>query len=92
LQRTRRFFAVWYQRGRNLAGRAEQAMSTIRPEAIRADMRFLSDDLLEGRGTATRGHAIAAKFMAAQFEGLGCSRQATQELISRGAASVGETR
>src|SRR5882724_6202336 len=50
---------------------ADQAMSTIRPEAIRADMRFLSDDLLEGRGTATRGHEIAAKFMAAQFEGLG---------------------
>ena len=50
---------------------ANQAMSTIRPEAIRADMRFLSDDLLEGRGTATRGHEIAAKFMATQFEGLG---------------------
>jgi hypothetical protein len=30
---------------------AEEAMSTIRPEAIRADMRFLSDDALEGRGT-----------------------------------------
>lgn len=50
---------------------ADRAMSTIRPEAIRADMRFLSDDLLEGRGTATRGHELAAKFMAAQFEGLG---------------------
>jgi Peptidase family M28/PA domain len=49
----------------------DQAMSTIHPEAIRADMRFLSDDLLEGRGTATRGHELAAKFMAAQFEGLG---------------------
>jgi hypothetical protein len=50
---------------------ADQAMSTIHPEAIRADMRFLSDDLLEGRGTATRGHEIAARFMATQFEGLG---------------------
>ncbi len=50
---------------------ADRAMSTIRPEALRADMRFLSDDLLEGRGTATRGHELAAKFMAAQFEGLG---------------------
>jgi len=50
---------------------ADQAASTIVPEAIRADMRFLSDDLLEGRGTATRGHEIAAKFMATQFEGLG---------------------
>jgi Peptidase family M28/PA domain len=50
---------------------AEAAMATIRPEAIRADMRFLADDLLEGRGTATRGHEIAAKFMAAKFEALG---------------------
>jgi hypothetical protein len=50
---------------------ADEAMSSIRPEAIRADMRFLSDDLLEGRGTATRGYELAAKFMATQFEGLG---------------------
>jgi hypothetical protein len=50
---------------------ADAAMATIRPAAIRADMRFLSDDLLEGRGTATRGHELAAKFMATQFESLG---------------------
>jgi hypothetical protein len=50
---------------------ADAAMATIRPEAIRADMRFLADDLLEGRGTATRGQEIAAKFMAAQFEQMG---------------------
>jgi Zn-dependent M28 family amino/carboxypeptidase len=50
---------------------AEQAMATIRPEAIRADMRFLADDLLEGRGTGARGHELAAKFMAAQFEQMG---------------------
>ena len=50
---------------------AETAMATIRPEAIRANMRFLADDALEGRGTATRGHEIAAKFMASQFEQMG---------------------
>jgi hypothetical protein len=49
---------------------ADEAMSTIRPETIRADIRFLSDDLLEGRGTATRGYQIGAKFMATQLEGL----------------------
>ncbi|MBZ5658050.1 MAG: hypothetical protein LAO56_22540 [Acidobacteriia bacterium] len=37
---------------------AVQAMSYIRPEAIRADRRFLADDLLEGRGAGTRGHEI----------------------------------
>ena len=50
---------------------ADEAMSAIRPEAIRGDMRFLSDDLLEGRGTGTRGYELAAKFMATQFETLG---------------------
>src|ERR1700719_2131584 len=50
---------------------ADEAMNTIRPEAIRAEMRFLSDDALEGRGTGTRGYDIAAKFMATQFESLG---------------------
>ncbi|HTC67711.1 MAG TPA: M28 family peptidase [Candidatus Acidoferrum sp.] len=49
----------------------DEAMNTIRPEAIRADMRFLSDDALEGRGTGSRGYDIAAKFMATQFESLG---------------------
>jgi hypothetical protein len=50
---------------------ADEASTTIRPEAIRADMRFLADDLLEGRGTGTRGHEIAAKFIASQFEAMG---------------------
>jgi len=50
---------------------ADAAMARIAPSAIRADMRFLADDLLEGRGTGTRGFDIAAKFMATQFEGLG---------------------
>src|ERR1700688_3554886 len=50
---------------------ADSALQSIRPEAIRGDMRFLSDDSLEGRGTATRGHEIAAKFMAAEFEAMG---------------------
>src|SRR3984893_6470475 len=50
---------------------ADEAISTIRPEAIRADLRFLSDDALEGRGTGSRGYDIAAKFVATQFESLG---------------------
>ena len=50
---------------------ADAAMAGIRAEGIRAGMRFLADDLLEGRGTATRGHEIAAKYMASQFEAIG---------------------
>ena len=50
---------------------ADAAMAVIRPEGIRAGMRFLADDLLEGRGTGTRGFEIAAKYMASEFEGIG---------------------
>jgi len=38
---------------------------------IRADIRYLSDDLLEGRGTGSRGGMLAARYIASQFEGLG---------------------
>jgi Peptidase family M28/PA domain len=50
---------------------ADAAMAGIRAEAIQAGMRFLADDLLEGRGTGTRGHEIAARYMASQFEAIG---------------------
>jgi Zn-dependent M28 family amino/carboxypeptidase len=47
---------------------AEQA---ITPELIRAHVRFLASDLLEGRGPGTRGDALAQEYIATQFEGLG---------------------
>lgn len=50
---------------------ADDASQAIRPEAIRAHMRFLADDLLEGRATGTRGHEIAARYMASEFEAMG---------------------
>lgn len=50
---------------------ADAAMNSIRGEAIRAHMRFLADDLLEGRATGTRGYAIAAEYMASEFERMG---------------------
>jgi hypothetical protein len=40
----------------------------VRPEALRAHMRFLADDTLEGRGTGTRGFQLAARYVAAQLE------------------------
>ncbi|MEP6593187.1 MAG: peptidase M28, partial [Acidobacteriota bacterium] len=40
-------------------------------ERIKADVAFLSDDLLEGREAGTRGHEIAARYIAAQFAILG---------------------
>jgi Zn-dependent M28 family amino/carboxypeptidase len=43
------------------------AMETISPERIRAHVRFLAHDLLEGRGTGQRGGDIAAEYIATQF-------------------------
>ncbi len=50
-----------------LPGAAFAAMETINPEHIRWHVRFLSDDLLEGRGTGQRGGDIAAEYIATQF-------------------------
>ena len=38
---------------------------------IRADVEFLASDNLEGRDTGSRGHAIAADYVAAQFRAIG---------------------
>src|SRR6201981_3939872 len=46
---------------------AFQALETINPERIRAHVRFLSHDLLEGRGTGQRGGDIAAEYIATQY-------------------------
>ncbi|MBV8113614.1 MAG: M28 family peptidase [Silvibacterium sp.] len=46
---------------------ARQAAASIDPEKIRAHVRFLADDLLEGRGPGTRGGDIAAKYIGTQF-------------------------
>src|SRR5260221_1205581 len=47
------------------------ALDRFSKEAFRANMRFLADDLLEGRGTATRGQALAAHYVAAQLQAAG---------------------
>jgi Zn-dependent M28 family amino/carboxypeptidase len=43
------------------------SMQTIDPHRIAEHVRFLANDLLEGRGTGTRGGDIAANYVAAQF-------------------------
>lgn len=44
---------------------------TFSPDRFRAHVTFLADDLLEGRDTGSRGHEIAAAYVASQFIGLG---------------------
>ncbi len=43
------------------------ALETISPDHIRWHVRYLSHDLLEGRGTGQRGGDIAAEYIATQF-------------------------
>jgi Zn-dependent M28 family amino/carboxypeptidase len=50
-----------------LPAKAGAALNGIDAEHIRAHVRFLADDLLEGRGTGARGGDIAAKYIATQF-------------------------
>ena len=47
------------------------ASKAIRPEEIRAHIRFLSDSLLTGRAPGTPGYDIAAHYVAAELEGMG---------------------
>ncbi len=46
---------------------ARQAAESIDPEHMRAHVRFLALDLLEGRGPGTRGDQLAAEYIATQF-------------------------
>jgi Zn-dependent M28 family amino/carboxypeptidase len=47
------------------------AVSQISESALRAHIKFLSDDRLEGRGTGARGGELAALYAAGQFEAMG---------------------
>ncbi|MHB9065996.1 MAG: M28 family metallopeptidase [Pirellulaceae bacterium] len=63
--------------GQDGNGAVGLALDQIKPSAIRAHVRFLADDLLEGRGTGTRGYQVAAKYVAAHFEALGLTPAGT---------------
>ena len=44
-----------------------QTPPDIKPNALASHIRFLADDLLEGRETGSRGFELAARYVAAQF-------------------------
>ena len=54
-----------------LAKAGAPGMSAVSPAALSAHIRFLSDDLLEGRDTGTKGHAVAARYFASQLQASG---------------------
>jgi len=49
----------------------KSAADAIVPDVLRAHVRFLSHDLLEGRGPGTRGDALGQAYIASQLEALG---------------------
>jgi Zn-dependent M28 family amino/carboxypeptidase len=54
-----------------LSPEARKAMNSIDSEKIRATVKYLADDALEGRGTGQRGGDLAADWIAAQFKKYG---------------------
>src|SRR5712691_236151 len=63
--------------------------SLINEDSLRAHIKFLSDDLLEGRGTGARGGEIAANYIAAQLEALGLKGAGTQGSFFQPVSLVG---
>jgi Zn-dependent M28 family amino/carboxypeptidase len=66
------------------------------PERIRAHVKFLASDLLEGRGTGQRGGDIAAEYIAAQFASYGLKPAGDtgtyfQDVPMVGVKTLGET-
>src|SRR2546423_7226881 len=50
---------------------ARQAMNAIDSEKIRATVKYLSDDSLQGRGTGQKGGDMAADWLGRQFKAYG---------------------
>ena len=49
----------------------DAAEPSFSPDRVKAHVAFLADDLLEGRGTGTRGFDIGARYVASQFAAAG---------------------
>jgi Zn-dependent M28 family amino/carboxypeptidase len=53
------------------SGIAEKAAAAITRSVLEAPIRFLSDDLLEGRGPSSRGDRLTQEYLASQLQGMG---------------------
>ena len=63
--------------------------SPISESALRAHIKFLSDDRLEGRGTGARGGELAALYCAQQFEAMGLKGAGPKGSYWQGVSLVG---
>lgn len=74
-----------------LPRKARSALDTIEAGRIRAHLKFLASDLLEGRGTGQRGGEIAASYIATQFELMGLRPGAAEGSYFQKVPLVGNT-
>ena len=74
-----------------LPGGAFAAIHDVNDARIKADIKFLSSDLLEGRGTGSRGGDVAAEYIATQFESAGLKPAGDQGTYFQKVPMVGIT-
>lgn len=79
------------QRAPLVTSAEKAAAEVIVPDVLRAHVRFLSHDLLEGRGPGTRGDALGQAYIASQFEALGLKPAGTDGTYFQGFDLVGIT-
>ncbi len=65
------------------------SLPTPSAKAMDAHLRYLADDLLEGRGPGTRGGMLATKYIAAQFEAMGLEPAGPDKSFFQPVALVG---
>ncbi len=63
--------ASLFAQGGTRTGLLERALAAVSEPAIRAHLRFLAGDALEGRAPGTRGGLLSEMYIAAQFEASG---------------------
>src|ERR1700733_3703647 len=57
--------------GPNTSSIAQQLTTLLTANGLKADVSFLASDLLEGRGTPSRGLDLAAEYIASQYRRAG---------------------
>lgn len=76
----------------SLSSLGASGVAAIRPAALSAHVRFLSDDRLEGRFPGTRGHELAERYVATELQAAGVEPAGTdggwfQQVPLRGATN-----
>ncbi|MDP7017187.1 MAG: M28 family peptidase, partial [Pirellulaceae bacterium] len=65
------FSSVLFAQPGDPSAELQRSAKQISEAGLRAHIRFLADDLLEGRGPGTRGDRLAQKYIASRLESLG---------------------